>query len=94
MLVLNTSLTTLCVCVCVCLVTKSCVTLCDPMDCRLLSPSVHVILQAKILEWLAISFFKGSSYSGIEPRSVHCRWALYHLSHQGSPEALAFHATK
>ena len=31
--------------------------------------SVHGILQARILEWVAISFFKGSSNPGIEPRS-------------------------
>ena len=37
---------------------QSCPTLCDPMDC---SSSVHGIPQARILEWLAISFFRGSS---------------------------------
>ena len=35
---------------------QSCQTLCDPMDCRLPGPSVHGILQARILEWLAIFF--------------------------------------
>ena len=35
---------------------QSCLTLCDPMDCRLPGPSVHGILQARILEWLAIFF--------------------------------------
>ena len=34
---------------------------CDPMDCSLLGSSVHGIFQAKILEWFAISFSKGSS---------------------------------
>ena len=33
----------------------------DPMDCSLLVSSVHGILQARILEWVAISFFGGSS---------------------------------
>ena len=42
-------------------VTPSCLTLCDPMDCRPPSSSVHGILQARILEWVAIAFFKGSS---------------------------------
>ena len=37
-------------CVCV-LVTKSCLTLCNPMDCRPSGSSVHGILQARILEW-------------------------------------------
>ena len=43
------------------LVTQSCSTLCDPMDCRPPSFSVHGILQARILEWIAIPFFRGSS---------------------------------
>ena len=48
-----------CVCVCVCvLVTQSCLTLCDPMDCNLPGTSVHGILQARTLEWVAISFSK------------------------------------
>ena len=40
---------------------QSCPTLCDPMDCRLLGFSVHGILQARILERVAISSFRGSS---------------------------------
>ena len=43
------------------LVVKSCPTLCDPMDCRLPGSSVHGISQARILEWVAISFSRGSS---------------------------------
>ena len=35
--------------------------LCDPMDCNLPGSSVHRILQARILEWVAISFSRGSS---------------------------------
>ena len=38
------------------IVTQSCPTLCDPMDCTLPGSSVHGILQARILEWPAISF--------------------------------------
>ena len=34
---------------------------CDPMNCNLLGSSVHGILQARILEWVAISFSRGSS---------------------------------
>ena len=37
-------------------VAQSCLTLCDPMNCNLLGFSVHGILQARILEWIAISF--------------------------------------
>ena len=40
---------------------KSCLTLWDPMDCSLPGSSVHEILQARILEWVAISFSRGSS---------------------------------
>ena len=41
---------------------QSCPTLCDPMDCSLPGFSVHGILQARTLEWVAISFsnFNGS----------------------------------
>ena len=35
---------------------QSCPTLCEPMDCSLPGSSVHGILQARILEWVAISF--------------------------------------
>ena len=45
----------------VCEVAQSCPTLCDPVDCNQLGFSVHGILQAKILEWIAISFSRGSS---------------------------------
>ena len=68
-----------CVCVCVCvLVALLCLTLCDPMDCSLPGSSVHGILQARILEWVAIPFSKGifptqGSNSGI----LHCRQFLY-----------------
>ena len=37
------------------LVAQLCPTLCDPMDCSELGSSVHGILQARILEWVAVS---------------------------------------
>ena len=43
------------------LVVQSCPTLCDPMDCSLPGSSVHEILQARILGWVAIPFSRGSS---------------------------------
>ena len=43
------------------LVTQSCLIMCDPMDCSLPGSSVHGILQARILEWVAISSSRGSS---------------------------------
>ena len=42
-------------------VAQSCPTLCDPMECSLPGSSVHGILQARVLEWVAISFSRGSS---------------------------------
>ena len=42
-------------------VAQSCLTLCDPMDCSLPGSSVHGIFQARVLEWVAISFSRGSS---------------------------------
>ena len=42
-------------------VAQSCPTLCDPMDYSLTGSSVHGILQARILEWVATSFSRGSS---------------------------------
>ena len=44
------------------LVTQSCLTLCDPTDCNPPGSSVHGIFQARILEWVAISFSRGSSW--------------------------------
>ena len=49
-------------------VTQSCPTLCDPMDCSFPGSSAHGILPARILEWVAISFSRGSS----QPRDQTC----------------------
>ena len=49
---------------CVCLLSHLlCPTLCNTMDCRLPGSSVHEILQARILEWVAMPSSKGSSLS-------------------------------
>ena len=47
---------------------QSCQTLCDPMDCSSPGSSVHGIFQARILEWIAMSFSRGSS----QPRDQTC----------------------
>ena len=44
-------------------VTQWCPTLCDPMDYSLPGSSIHRIFQARVLEWVAISFYRGSSQS-------------------------------
>ena len=46
---------------CSCSLAKSCLTLCKPMDCSPPGSSVHGIFQARILEWVVISFSRGSS---------------------------------
>ena len=77
---LLTIYTDLSVIACVC--AQSCLIFCDPMDCRSPGSSVHGISQAGILEWVAISFSRGSSW----PRDWTCisyvcctgRWILYH----------------
>ena len=68
-------------------VTQSCLTLCDPMDCQ--GFSVHGILQARRLEWVAVPFSRAS----FQPRGqtqVSCRWILYRLSHQGTCTTYVF----
>ena len=63
------------------LVTPSCLTLCDPLDCSPPGSSVHGISQARVLEWVDISFSRGSS-QGPNPGLLHCRQILYRLSHR------------
>ena len=66
------------------LITQSCPTL--PMDCSPPDSSVHGILQARILEWVAIAFSMESSQPRDRTWVSHIgRRLLYHLSHQGSP---------
>ena len=45
----------------VCVCAQSCPTLCNPIDCSLPGPSVHGLFQARILEWVVISYSRGSS---------------------------------
>ena len=77
------------VCVCACTHThaQSCLTLCNPMDSSPPSSFIHGISQAGILELVAISFSKGSSWpkdrTHIPCVSCSGRWVLYQLSHQG-----------
>ena len=69
---------------------QSCLTLCDPVECSLPGSSVHGILQARVLEWVAMSSARGSSW----PRDRTCmsfvscigRRVLYHSRRLGSPQ--------
>ena len=72
------------------------VQLCGPMNCSLPDSSVHGILQARILEWVAISLPRGSSQPRDQtPVSVSCigGWVLYHQRHLGSPASGEQHFT-
>ena len=50
---------------------QSCLTLCNPMDCSLPGSSFHGIFQATVLEWVAISFSRGSSQARDPARVSH-----------------------
>ena len=52
----------ICVSLYICLVAKLWPTLCNPMDCNPPGSSVYGILQARVLEWVAIFFSRGSSW--------------------------------
>ena len=70
------------------LVAQSCSTLCDSVDCSPPGSSVHGIFQARVLEWVAISFSRGSSWPRDGTR-VFCRAGkFFTLNHQRSPEIL------
>ena len=62
-----------------CLVAQSCLTLRDPIDCSPPGSSVHGILWARILEWVAISFSGGSSQPRDQTQASYTgRQILYH----------------
>ena len=65
-------------------------TLCDPMDYSPPGSSVSGILQARILEWVAMPFSRESSQPRCQTQAglLHCRWVIYRLSHQTSPTLL------
>ena len=51
-----------CVYVCVCSVTQAYLTLCNPMDSSVLGSSVNGIFQARILEWVVMTYSRESSH--------------------------------
>ena len=61
------------------LVAQLCLTHCNPMDCRPPGSSVHGILQAGILEWVAIPISREIfPTQGLNLDLLHCRWILHH----------------
>ena len=69
-------------------VAQSCPTLCDPIDCSPPGSSLHGILQARILEWVAISFSRGSSQPRDRTQVSHIAGRLFNL--WGTREAQQF----
>ena len=72
-------------CTCVCEVAQSCPTLCYPMDCSPPGSAVRGILQARILQWVAMPSSRGSFPTEGSNRGLPlCRRILYGLCRQGS----------
>ena len=68
---------------------QSCPTLCDPVDYSPPGSSVHGILQARILDWVALPLPQGIFLTQeSNPGLQHCRQILYQLSHKWSPRVL------
>ena len=67
-------------------VAQLCPTLSNPKDCSLPASSVHGIFRARVLEWAAIAFSRGSFWSR-DPTHVFCidRWILNHWATRGDP---------
>ena len=72
-------------------VTQLCLTLCNPMDCSPPGSSVHGIFQARIVEWVAISHSRASSWPRVKPMSLafpapaggfFTSWATYEIRYQ------------
>ena len=58
---------------------ESCLSICNPVDCSLPDSSVHGIFQAKTLEWVAISFSRGSSQARVRTFvSYFGKWTFNH----------------
>ena len=72
-----------------CLVAQPCPTLCHPLDCSLPGSSVHGILQARILEWVAMPSSGGSSQRRDQTQAFCTAGRFFYcLKHQGSPRIL------
>ena len=79
---------------CVCVCAQSCPTLCDPRDCSSPGSSVHEISQARILEWVVISFSRGISLTQGSHSSLLCflHWQAdsLPLCHLGIPHTYIY----
>ena len=71
------------------LILSVCLTICDPMDRNLPGSSVHEDAPGKNTGMGCHALLQGIfPTQGLRPDLLHCRWILYHLSHQGSPRIL------
>ena len=70
---------------CTCLHAPLCPTVCNPMDCSPPGPSVHGIFQARILEWVAISYSRHNPNLRIEPRSPAVAGRFFTTEPPGKP---------
>ena len=81
-----------------CLVTQSCLTFCNAMDCSLPGSSVHGDSSGKNIGVGCHAFLQRIFPTwGLNLGLPHCRWILYHLSQQGSPwilEWIAYHFSR
>ena len=79
---------------CACSVAQSRLTLWDPMDCSLPGSSVQGISQARILEWVAISFSRDLPHPGIEPMTPALAGGLFTTEPPGKPQVFSTCALK
>ena len=76
-------------CAVLCLVAQSCPTLCDPINCSLLGSSVHGDSPGKSTGAGCHTLLQGNFQTQESNRCLlHCRWILYQLNYQGSPNLL------
>ena len=71
--------------VCMCAQSLSHVGFCDPVDCSPPGSSVHGILQARVLEWVAFPFSRGLPNPGIEPGSPALAGRFFTTNPPGKP---------
>ena len=75
-------------------VAQSCLTVCDPVDCSLPGSSIHGIFQARVLEWVVISFSRGYSWPRDWTRvSLIAGRCFYRLSHGSLIKAIRLFVT-
>ena len=77
-------------------VAQSCPTLCNPVDCSLPGSSVRGILQARILEWVTISFSRGSSWPSDQTRVSRIGGRRFNLwaTRRASPNSIIYTSSK